>query len=214
MEGSKNMKNKNSPFPFTLKDSILPKSILNDTIILIEELELVELNKLTNNSEDSKDRFVLNFENLDIQSKYYELLNKVKNEVINFSWACFEKNNNIVERNVFEINTIIIRDRKGYELLPHTDSKKKLWTSILYLFDYDKKLGGSTDILIPKNKKLVDDYGNKKFSWDLFTTYTKIEPKINRLLFFERTNKSFHGVKTSNTFRSMIIFNCNLKINK
>ncbi|MDC3141169.1 2OG-Fe(II) oxygenase [Alphaproteobacteria bacterium] len=205
------MTNKNLPFLFTVKDGILPQSILKDIIVIIEELELVELNKLTMNSKDSKDRYVLNFDNLNIENEHYKLLDQVNKKIINFSWSCFKKNNNKVEKNNYEVNTIIIRDRKGYELLPHTDSKKKLWTSILYLFDYDYKLGGSTDILISKNKKLVDDLGNKKFSWDLFTTYKKIEPKINRLLFFERTNKSFHGVKRSDIHRLMIIFNCNLK---
>lgn len=205
------MKDNNLPFPFAIKDNVLPHSIFKDTISIVEELELVELRKLTKNSKDSQDRFALNLNSLDINSKYYELLNKVKDEILDVSWNLFEDNNNKLPKNDFEVNTIIIRDRQGYELLPHTDSQKKLWTSILYLFDYESRLGGSTDILIPKNTNLVDDYGNQKFSWDLFTTYKKIEPKMNRLLFFERTNKSFHGVKTSNTFRSMILFNCNLK---
>jgi len=205
------MTNKDLPFPFTVKDNVLPQFILKDIIEVIDKLELVELNKLTMNPRDSKNRFVLNFDNLNTQNEHYELLNLVKNKVINYSWACYEKNKKKIEKNNFEVNTIIIKDSKGYELLPHTDSKKKLWTSILYLFDYDYKLGGSTDILISKNKKLVDDFGNKKFSWNLFSTYKKIEPKINRLLFFERTNKSFHGVKKSDVLRLMIIFNCNLK---
>lgn len=93
-------------------------------------------------------------------------------------------------------NISICWDKPGYSAKPHTDTKRKIWSGILYLFG-NGKIDTGTTILIKKKKKY------KKF--------IKVKAKTNRLFAFKRSPISFHSVEKSDSNRVIILINFNYK---
>ena len=95
------------------------------------------------------------------------------------------------------LNVTLCWDKPGYSMRPHTDTTRKIWTGLIYLFGNGNGVGGTTMLVKDTRKKL------KKFK--------RINPKINRLFAFKRTNISYHCVEKSNANRIMIMLNYNYK---
>lgn len=85
-------------------------------------------------------------------------------------------------------------DRPGFFMKPHVDTKKKIWTGIVYLFGDGYKPDGSTKL-----------YGKKN-------VYKTVKPNFNKFLAFKRTKFAEHSVKTNAKKRELLLINYN-KIN-
>ena len=83
----------------------------------------------------------------------------------------------------------------GYRLRPHRDDITRLYNFLIYLSDIPKKNGGSLIIYRKKAKR------NLRKSFRRFPKITELEivksftPKKGRVIFFQSTPNSYHGVK-------------------
>lgn len=86
----------------------------------------------------------------------------------------------------------IVKDLPGYEIGPHTDSKKDLQTLIFYLTDKAYPNGG-TSVFIPKNKDFTCN-GQKWHAFKDFEELKQAKYVPNGYYGHMRTDNSFHGV--------------------
>ncbi len=83
----------------------------------------------------------------------------------------------------------------GYRLRPHRDDITRLYNFLIYLTDIPKKNGGSLTIYKKKAKK------NLRKSFRRFPKISELEivksftPKKGKVVFFQSTPNSYHGVK-------------------
>jgi len=90
--------------------------------------------------------------------------------------------------------TLYTRDKKSYELNPHTDSQRKVITLLIYLPKTSNFKHVGTSMYIPIDPSFTCDggphYPRKKFNHYKLAGY---EP--NCMFGFFKTNNSFHGVE-------------------
>jgi FkbM family methyltransferase len=102
-------------------------------------------------------------------------------------------------------DTLLIRDKKGYQISPHTDTPAKVVSALFYLPKKEHK-GAGTNIYIPKQEGLTCKSG-MHYSFDDFEKVKGFPYKPNSLLVFLRTDNSFHGVEPSPCERNVLLYN-------
>jgi len=193
------------PFNFTINDEFLDPNLITDFFRLNKSLFKKSVNvqvRLKNNKLSNKRNLlrVIEKNKLKIKSnkeliffckKMFRILKKncdhsfLKN--ININKSLLKKG---------EFNLSFCWDKPGYYATPHTDTNRKIWSGIVYLFDDLKGNSGTT--ILKKNK-------------GRYEKFKTIKPKINRLLAFKRSDKSHHSVEESNKKRIILLINFNFK---
>jgi len=205
----KEIKTYTYPYKYLISENFLSKTNLENFFLLNSALKKKSENvqKKLNNKTLSSKRSLLRFvENNKIiekkNTKKWYFYKQIKNNInynldkkINKPLGLDKK---IISKGTMNIS--ICWDKQGYQSLPHTDSERKIWTGIIYLFD-DKENKSGTKIL-KKNK-------NK----NSFKSIKTIIPKINRFFALKRSNISYHSVVKSKKNRIIILINFNYKNN-
>jgi len=100
---------------------------------------------------------------------------------------------------------LLIRDKAGYSIGPHTDSKAKVITVLFYLPADESLIGAGTSIYTPKKAGVTCEGGphhNKKH-FDIFKT---MPFKPNSCFAFLKTDNSFHGVEPCEGTRDVLLY--------
>ena len=84
------------------------------------------------------------------------------------------------------------RDVAGYQLAPHTDAQKKVFTALFYMSEVEQPHG--TSFYTPKDYKTASD-GTAKYPREDFLLARMFPFKPNCMLGMLRTNDSWHGVE-------------------
>lgn len=104
-------------------------------------------------------------------------------------------------------DALYVRDCKTYNLGPHTDSKRKVLTCLIYLpADFSQSQYG-TSMYIPKDKNFTCP-GGFHHCREKFILYKTIPFVPNKLFCFLKTDTSFHGVEPiiQDVERNLLIF--------
>ena len=83
---------------------------------------------------------------------------------------------------------LLLRDRPGYKITPHTDTPAKAVTMLVYLGEARH----GTTLYVPKKRGFTDPKG-LHHPWDKFTASQTLDGTPNSALIFARTDTSFHG---------------------
>ena len=205
MNNIKKYKSFKKPFNFLVNDDFLESSLitdffqLNDT--LFKKSENVQI-RLKNNQLSKKRNLLRVIEKNRLKIKTNKKLvffcQKMFRELKKNCNHSFLKNINIKKSLIKkgEFNLSFCWDKPGYYALPHTDTNRKIWSGIIYLFNDQN--GSSGTSILKKSKT-----GYKKFR--------TIKPKINRLLAFKRSDESHHSVEMSSKKRIILLINFNYK---
>lgn len=105
----------------------------------------------------------------------------------------------------WKLDFLAVRDAPGFELGPHTDTQKKLFTVLIYLAPDARRPDLGTAFYKPKDPALKCD-GTVHHEREAFER-VKIAPYApNTLIAFARTDRSFHGVEPADVERRLLIF--------
>ncbi len=193
------------PYNFLIKDDFFTEKNLSNLLILRNELysSSEDVRKSLKNKALSKKRKVIRFVNhnkltVNKRNKNYIILknihNSIKKKINKKLFSELQINTDLMNKGF--LNLTLTWDNKGYEIKAHTDTDRKIWSGILYLYDGTKKSG--TKILkLKKNNKL--------------STFKIVKPKKNRLFAFKRSENSYHSVAKSRERRFIILLNFNYK---
>ena len=88
---------------------------------------------------------------------------------------------------------LLLRDKPGYKITPHTDTPAKAVTMLVYLGDANH----GTTLYTPKKKGYADKKGIHH-SVEQFNEHATVDGAPNTALIFARTDTSFHGTKPWN----------------
>lgn len=186
------------PFEHLLIDKFLPDDLYQDLLthyIDISYLQtLGEMNRVGRFAYN--DRKVICLEsNLPIlpepQRSLWETVNNTFNEL---SLAILNKfTQGEISSESVKAETLYVIDQKGYKLGPHTDSPKKICTSLFYLADGISKMPGTT-LYKPKDNTFTCQ-GGPHYNYDLFDPVVSFDYVPNRLVSFLKSDHSFHGVE-------------------
>ena len=119
----------------------------------------------------------------------------------------------------FNIQALLIKDFKKYQLGAHTDTPKKLLTFLFYIPKNDDLINLGTALYSPiAGIKEAEELGSYHMTKELTDKNFKLVKKMpfipNSLLIFPRTNNSFHGVEEINqeqSERNLIALNYNFQ---
>jgi hypothetical protein len=86
----------------------------------------------------------------------------------------------------------------GGELLPHTDTQKKIVTFVVSMLGEDEwnpAYGGGTEVLKTRDARLNYNDLNRQLPWEQVETLKTFEYRPNQALVFVKTFNSLHGVR-------------------
>jgi FkbM family methyltransferase len=106
---------------------------------------------------------------------------------------------------IYSDDTLLIKDKEGYQISPHTDTPAKVVSALFYLTDKEVD-GAGTNIYQPNKNGFICKEG-KHYSFDKFQKIKGFPYKPNSLLVFLRTDNSFHGVEPSPCERNVLLYN-------
>lgn len=101
--------------------------------------------------------------------------------------------------------TLLIRDKIGYQIGPHTDHPSRVLSAIFYLATADDHPELGTSIYRPKQKGFSCE-GGPHYQFDKFDCVTTIPYQPNSMLVFLKNSVSFHGVEKSEQERNVLLF--------
>lgn len=114
-------------------------------------------------------------------------------------------------------DVLLIRDKEGYQISPHTDTPQKVISALFYLPDYlegddegEDSYDAGTRIYIPKKQEFICKTG-KHYNFDDFDYWDMCPYKPNSAFIFQRTDNSFHGVESSPCERNVLLYNLRIK---
>lgn len=83
---------------------------------------------------------------------------------------------------------------------PHTDNPSKILTVLLYFAEHDwlESYGGGTEIYVPKFSVLNKNWHNIDAPFELMNLWHTFKFVPNRLVFFVKSNNSWHGLSAIN----------------
>lgn len=91
--------------------------------------------------------------------------------------------------------SILVRDRSGYSIGPHTDAPHRFVTMLFYCPpDADREHLG-TSIFVPKERGFTSE-GGPHYDFDKFVNVETMRYRPNSLFCFLNTNACFHGVES------------------
>lgn len=85
----------------------------------------------------------------------------------------------------------------GGHIRPHTDMPRKLITFVFSMNkpgEWDSSWGGSTDVVWPKDVRILYNEGNKYFEFDQMNTLKQMDFNPNQAVIFIKTWNSWHAV--------------------
>lgn len=100
---------------------------------------------------------------------------------------------------------LLINDKAGYHIGPHTDVPARILSAILYLTDKPKD-GLGTYVYTPKEKGFTCKVGKHFADSTDFDKHFYAEYKPNSMLVFMRTDNSFHGVEKTDAERNVLLY--------
>lgn len=96
--------------------------------------------------------------------------------------------------------TLLIRDKPGYAIGPHTDHPDKVISALFYLQGQE-----GTSLYVPKEEGFTCP-GGPHHKFNKFTKVKTMPFKPNSLFAFLKTNNSFHGVETTRYQRDVLLY--------
>lgn len=105
----------------------------------------------------------------------------------------------------------LLRDSKGYEVLPHTDAPHKIFTLIFYLPPDEAQQQLGTAVYSPKDPGLTDEPG-RKFPSEIFDEVSRVPFLPNTLFAFMKSDLSFHGRPPIEVDVERNMINCSFQI--
>lgn len=113
------------------------------------------------------------------------------------------------ERVTINPEMLIISDHSDYKIGPHTDSKGRFVSMLLYLSPDPKYRSYGTGLYTPKDPQMpVNHVLHHPF--EKFNLHSRVDYKPNRVVIFPRTDRSYHGVEpvpVADCDRRLIIVN-------
>jgi hypothetical protein len=88
-------------------------------------------------------------------------------------------------------------DADGGHILPHTDAPQKLITLVLSMMqagEWNSAWGGGTDVVLPRNRKLIFNQINKQLPFSEVEVLKAFAFEPNQCLIFIKTFNSWHSV--------------------
>ena len=205
MQNKTKIKTYKLPYNFFIRDNFFNKKNLSNLLLLRNELynSAEDVGKSLKNKRLSKKRKVIRFVNhnklnVNKRNKNYIILKdihkSIKKKINKKLFSDLQINPDLINKGF--LNLTLTWDNRGYEIKAHTDTDRKIWSGILYLYEGTKKSG--TKILkLKKNNKL--------------STFKTVKPKKNRLFAFKRSENSYHSVAKSPERRFILLLNFNYK---
>ncbi|MEE2705177.1 MAG: 2OG-Fe(II) oxygenase [Pseudomonadota bacterium] len=211
----------NTPCEYSIIDNFLPEKVFNEIDLNWPSEVMVPIPE-TGRTKKYSERKVMLF-----QSKFLNGLDQFKRnfwilmlntlistEVID---ACYNKFKNTLDKRISHLGKIgnissemlIVSDKNNYSIGPHTDSRSRFISLLLYLSKDSKYQNSGTCFYQPRDITMpVQHLKHHKF--DDFNLSKKIKYIPNRLVIFPRTDASYHGVESININdcdRRLIIIN-------
>lgn len=178
---------KTSPFPYFVVENVLPSDVYLDLLSSLpkEGKPIKEVRGLNGYPE----RYVIDFARPE--------------------WmACFKKSlmqKFGIKDCSFSEEHLLINDKPGYHIGPHTDVPARVLSAILYMTDKSVR-GLGTHIYTPKKPGFTETTGKHFEDSKDFHKHFYAEYKPNSMLVFMRTNNSFHGVEKTNDERTVLLY--------
>lgn len=94
----------------------------------------------------------------------------------------------------FRDETLLIKDRKGYQIGPHTDSPNKVASALFYLPQDNLMPEAGTSLYVPK-KPGVKCSGERHYFFEDFNRAKTMPYLPNSMFAFKKSDVSFHGVE-------------------
>lgn len=107
-------------------------------------------------------------------------------------------------------DVLLIRDKPGYQITPHTDTPHKVISALFYFPKDESDFSAGTNMYTPNKKGFMCSDG-KHYPFDQFKKIKSFPYKPNSVLIFLRTNNSFHGVEPSDVERNVLLYNLRKK---
>lgn len=89
---------------------------------------------------------------------------------------------------------LLIRDRTGYKIGPHTDTPAKIISALFYLPKDESQKPYGTSLFVPKVPGFTNQSG-QHFGFDNFRKFATMKFLPNTAFIFAKTDRSFHGVE-------------------
>lgn len=184
-----------SPFPHMVVEGVLPDAIYNKLIKnLPDNYEPIEK---TRGTRGYPLRYTASLDNYpELQSAFMD--GEVKKALID-RFSLTEE---------YSQDLLLIRDKPGYKITPHTDTLAKVVTILFYLAEKEIKSAG-TKLYTPKKKDFKCKAG-LHYDFESFDAKITVPYKPNTMLIFLRTDNSFHGVEPSKYERNVLLYNLRL----
>lgn len=198
LKSIKNAPMESDPFPYVYVENVfsdeLYKQILDE---LPDEYESLEKAR---NTKGYKDRFVAN-----PKSDFWKSIESMLCDGRLMSLLCDKFG---IQNEGFTNDIALIRDQNGYQIGPHTDHPKKVFSALFYLPKDESQINAGTSLYVPKQAGFECDKGGH-YSLGRFKKVATVPFKPNSLLVFLRSNKSFHGVEKyqGDDWRNVLLYN-------
>jgi len=101
--------------------------------------------------------------------------------------------------------TLLIRDKAGYKIGPHTDEPRKVISALFYLHGSE-----GTSLYTPKEKGFTCN-GGPHYDFKEFKRVKTVPFERNSLFVFLKTNNSFHGVEPTKHQRDVLLYDIRRK---
>lgn len=199
------------PFDHCVVDNILPKEMFDAIHARWPSadcmMSLPETGRITSTTGKYRDRYVMLLEDRffekqtpDNEEFWVSVAQTLMSSAVLL--ACYKKFEAVLKPRVDHLGQdltlnpemLVVSDRSNYFIGPHTDSKARLISLLLYLSPDPQYLSYGTGLYVPKDPELpVDDL--KHHSVEDFNLHTRVDFKPNRLVMFPRSDQSYHGVE-------------------
>jgi FkbM family methyltransferase len=188
----------NEPFDYMFVEDVFPDGVYSKILKEIDKVPYIAIEK-SRNLKGYPERFTGNLSTKYFKELKQELLSgKLKNLIC-------EKFNLEGE---FKEDLLLIHDKIGYKIPPHTDTPKKVISALFYLPKDDSAIEEGTTLYVPKKENFVCEKGIH-YNFEDFTEIRTLPYTPNSVLIFKRTDNSFHGVTPSKHERTVLLYNLN-----
>ncbi len=190
------------PFPILFSKEVLDNNLLKPFQDNTHRAHAINLQKQTGNPKDSDRREV--FKLIDGGVKHPSISQSLFMGLVNMGARMMQLLDELDKEplGVYDTENLTVVecwDEPGYENPTHVDSKRKIWTGVVYLFgDGEKKNGGTS--FYQENLSAPDD---------ALIEFHCAKPVFNGGVCFRSTPKSYHSVNKSNIVRHVLIVNYN-----
>ena len=192
------------PFPIVTSQEVLDSDLLTPFECNAHHVFAVDLQKQTGNPKDSDKRKVVKL--VDSGVKHPSICQSLYEGLVNMGAKMTQRLSELDDKlsGAYDYENLTVLecwDERGYENPTHVDSKKKIWTGVVYLFGDGKNVEGGTSFY--KKNLLGPD--------NSLTEFHCTKPIFNGGVCFRSTPESYHSVNRSDTKRHVLIVNYNKK---